>query len=217
MEILLLRSIYQQMESVSQQGRKVKDVASFVKGYENKHKNARKGIVPIDKNQIGNIELSWIQDQEVNLYRCIWRSRLNNSTTTLSRLGIGKYLVSRTAPNMEPLGFMFSDKEPAIRAYFYNTDLFRIDDDTAKNARKWCAEHIKRAEGLKHLYFNPSRTGNAQRHLNRIIKVGKNRQHTARLLGVDFTGTKVRVRIENTETKTLGKEVVVDADMAWYD
>jgi hypothetical protein len=217
MEIMLLKSIYDAMESASQQGKRVKDVSSFIANIDKKQRNARKGVVPVDRNQIGNIELNWIQDDTNNLYRCVWKSRLNNSTTTLSRLGVGKYLVSRTAPKMEPIGFMFSDKEPAIRAFFYNTDLFRIKDDIAKEARKWCADHIKRAEGLKNLYFNPKRNGNAQRNFNRIIKVGKNKQHTARLLGVDYTGTKVRVRIEDPETNTLGKEVVVNADAAWYD
>lgn len=189
--------------------------SSYVKNHLRKQQNAKKGIVPVDKDSFGSISVDWVQSD--NIYTATWKSKLTNSVTTLNKLGPDKFLVGRTAPDAEAVNFMFKDKEPAIKAFFYNTDLFRTRDSSADQARAWFAEHFKRAEGLVSLTFNPKKMLKAQRNFNKIIKVGRDRQHTAKLLGVDINGDYVRVRLFDEETNTYGKERKIHATRAWYD
>ena len=150
--------------------------SSFVKTFNKKLSQRKGGAIPIDNTQIGHIILNWIYEEDSKLYRCIWKSRFTNSVTTLSRLGIGRYMVSRSSPRLaEPSAYMFADKEPAIQAFFCNLDLQRIKDSDAADSRKWCAEHLKRAEGLKSLMFNPRKTKGAQTSFNKTILIGKNK------------------------------------------
>jgi len=192
--------------------------SSFVKTFNKKFSQRQGGAIPIDNTQIGHIILNWVYEEDSKLYRCIWKSRFTNSVTTLSRLGVGRYMVSRSSPRLaEPSAYMFADKEPAIQAFFCNLDLQRISDKDAADSRKWCAEHLKRAEGLKSLMFNPRKTKGAQTSFNKTILIGKRKQHQGVLLGVEPFGNKVKVRIEDPDTKKLGPERVISAENAWLE
>lgn len=196
-------------------GHESTSVSSYVKNHQRKKEQVRKGVVPVDKDSFGSISLEWMQNESV--YKITWKSKLTNSVTTLNKLGPDKFLVGRTSPDTESISFMFKDKEPAIKAFFYNTDLYRTQDRAAEEARSWCAGHFKRAEGLVSLKFNPKKMLKAQRRFDKIIKVGRDREYTAKLLGVDINGDRVRVRLFDEATNTYGKERTVSATRAWYD
>lgn len=192
--------------------------SSYIKTFNKKLAQKNGAVIPIDNTQMGNVLLSWQYEESTRLYRCTWKSRLSNSVTVINRLGIDKYLVSRTSPRMsQPMSYVFNDKEPAIQAFFCNLDLFRITDDLAKDARSWCGDHIKRAEGLKSIYFNPKKTKKQQTSFNKTILIGNNKQHQGILVGIDFTGKKVRVRVEDPNTGKLGPEKTITADLAWLE
>lgn len=189
--------------------------SSYVASQARKLDLQRKGVVPVDGDNFGSISVNWSQDSQV--YKITWKSKLTNSVTTLNKLGPDKFLVGRTSPETESVSFMFKDKEPAIKAFFYNTDLFRTMDSAAENARTWCAGHFKRAEGLQSLKFNPKAMLKAQRRFDKIIKVGREREHTAKLLGVDINGEKVRIKLFDSKTNTYGKERTVSSRLAWFE
>lgn len=203
------------LESVSEETRKPK--SSFVKNFARKNEQRLTGAIPIDTQMYGNIQLSWVYDSDSKLYRCIWKSRLSNSVTTINRLGSDKYLVSRTAPNMEAQSYMFADKEPAIRAFFVNTDIYRLPDKQCDEGRKWCSTHLKNAEGLKSIYFNAKTTKAAQSCFNKTVLVGNNKQFEGKLLAVDFTGKKVKVQLLDPKTKKFGTTKTVSSDIVWYE
>lgn len=208
-------TIPDQLESLSEKVNKPK--SSFVKNFARKNEQRLTGSIPIDTQMYGNIQLSWVYDSESKLYRCIWKSRLSNSVTTINRLGLDKYLVSRTAPNMEAQSYMFADKEPAIRAFFVNTDIYRLPDKQCDEARKWCSTHLKNAEGLKSIYFNAKTTKAAQSRFNKTVLVGSNKQFEGKLLAVDFTGKKVKVQLLDPKTKKFGTTKTVSSDIVWYE
>lgn len=190
-------------------------VSSYVKNHQRKMGMVEKGVVPSDSTGYGPIRLSWIQDE--NVYKATWKSGLTNSVTTLSKIGHDKFLVSRASPCTESSSFIFKDKESAIKAFFYNTDLHRTQDHHSEEARTWMAEHFKRAEGLKSIQFNSKKMIRAQRNFDKLIKVGRNREHVAKLIGIDINGDKIRIRIQDPVTKRFGKERTVSSHRAWYE
>jgi hypothetical protein len=191
--------------------------SGYVINHRRKLAQKKGGVIPQEVHNSGNVTLSWVHDDESRLYRCIWKSKMSNSVTTINRLAHDRYLVSRTAPNMEPQSFVFADKEPAIRAFFINTDLYRISDAQSEDARKWCADHLKRAEGLKSIFFNAKKTKAAQSNFNKDILIGPNKEHRGRLIAVDYSGKKIKVKILNPDTKQYGKARTISADLAWFE
>lgn len=202
----------------------VRPKSSYVKTFGRKKAQRDGSPIPIDNTQFGNVSLSWLLESNDTgsgtnkLYRLTYKSKLSNSVTTLNRLGSSRYMVTRSSPKLaEPMSYMFEDKEPAIQAFLCNLDIYRIPDDFVKQAREWCTDHIKRAENLKSIYFNPKKTRSAQSNFNRTILIGPKKQHQGMLIGVDFSGKKIKVRIEDPTTKKLGPERTISAEHAWFE
>jgi hypothetical protein len=197
---------------------KYTDGSSYVATQARKKMQAARGIIPQDTDNFGSIKVIWIQDADnKNIYRMEWKSKLTNSVTNLSKLGNSKFLVSRVSPTTDANNFMFQDKEPAVAAFFYNTDLFRTNDANANAARRWCAQHLKRAEGIKSIKFNPRKHKNTQSMFDRIVTIGEDQKQKARIVGIDFSGRNVHVKIYNENTKKYDIHTTLTSDQVWLD
>lgn len=145
-----------------------------------------------------------------------WLNRMTNAVTKLTRLNKDEYVVENKTPRTPSVTYEHTLLKEACLTFFINADCQRVAPEIVVKSREAASDFIKEKENLKVLNFNirPSSRVRQRKAMNKPVLIGKNKERSGILLGLDWSAEKAKVAVLDSAGALL-RVVEIPTSLVW--